>query len=120
MLPFAEQLKKLRAEKQFSQEFLAEQLYISRQAISKWENGEASPDLENVVKLAEILEVSLDELVTGKLPQVKVVEKIEKPMNAWEYLSEESKRPLSKGDTIVLIFIAIIFLGAHFIMAYFN
>ena len=66
MTIFAEQLKKLRQEKNISQEELAKQLFISRQAISKWENGDATPDLDNLVKLSEILTVSLDELVNGK------------------------------------------------------
>lgn len=66
MILFAEQLKKLRQEKNISQEELAQELFISRQAISKWENGDATPDLENLVKLSEILKVNLDELVKGK------------------------------------------------------
>ncbi|MCR4258001.1 helix-turn-helix domain-containing protein [Streptococcus uberis] len=66
MIPFSSQLKILRQAKNLSQEALAEQLFISRQAISKWENGDATPDLENLVKLAEIFKVSLDELVLGK------------------------------------------------------
>lgn len=66
MTPFSSQLKILRQAKNLSQEALAEQLFISRQAISKWENGDATPDLENLVKLAEIFKVSLDELVLGK------------------------------------------------------
>lgn len=66
MTLFAEQLKKLRQEKNISQEDLAQELFISRQAISKWENGAVTPDLENLVKLSEILTVSLDELVKGE------------------------------------------------------
>lgn len=66
MLAISEQLKKYRTERGMTQEELAEKLFVSRQAISKWEKGEANPDLENVVKLAEIFEVSLDELVLAK------------------------------------------------------
>ena len=120
MTIFAEQLKKLRQEKNISQEELAQKLFISRQAISKWENGDATPDLENLAKLAELLSVTIDELVTGKEPVVKVVEKIEKPMNAWEFLNEESKRPLSKNDIVSLLFVAVIILGVYFIVMYFS
>ncbi|EFR45210.1 helix-turn-helix domain-containing protein [Streptococcus pseudoporcinus] len=63
---FAKQLKKYRLEKNYSQDTLADQLFISRQAISKWENGDSTPDLENLVKLAEIFDVTLDQLVRGK------------------------------------------------------
>lgn len=66
MIVFSQQLKSIRREKHLSQDDLANQLFISRQSISKWENGEAMPDLENLVRLAEILHVSLDELVKGE------------------------------------------------------
>ncbi len=66
MLAISEQLKKYRTERGMTQEELAEKLFVSRQAISKWEKGEANPDLDNVVKLARIFEVSLDELVLAK------------------------------------------------------
>lgn len=66
MTPFSTQLRKRRGVKNLSQDALSEQLFISRQSISKWENGDATPDLENLVKLAEVLEVSLDELVLGE------------------------------------------------------
>lgn len=92
MSVFAEQLKKLRTEKNLSQDALAEKLYISRQSISKWENGDATPDLENLIKLAEILDVSLDQLILDKEPQVKIervveTREAERPMNFWEFLS---------------------------------
>ena len=53
-------LKELRAKKGLSQERVAEQLYISRQAISKWENGEALPDMENLVAISKFYGVSID------------------------------------------------------------
>lgn len=65
-MEFSTQLKKLRTEKKLSQDALAEQLFISRQSISKYETGESTPDLENLIKIADILEVSLDELVLAK------------------------------------------------------
>ena len=66
MIKFAQQLKKYRTKRQMSQEALAQQLFISRQAISKSENGEGMPDLNTLVKLARILNVSLDELVLAQ------------------------------------------------------
>ena len=52
----------LRKEKGISQEKLAEMLDISRQAVTKWESEKANPDTENLIRLAGIFEVSLDEL----------------------------------------------------------
>lgn len=54
------QLKKLRQENGYSQQQLADKLNISRQAISKWENGKTIPDIENLHLLCEIYGVSLD------------------------------------------------------------
>lgn len=66
MKQLAQQIKNLRTAKNLSQDELAEKLYISRQAVSKWENGEATPDIDKLVQLAEIFGVSLDYLVLGK------------------------------------------------------
>ena len=54
------QLRKLSG---MTQEQLAEKLNVSRQTISKWESGSSSPDIESVVKVSEIFQVSLDDLL---------------------------------------------------------
>lgn len=59
---FSENLFALRRAKGLSQEELAEQVGVSRQAVSKWENGEAAPDLQKLLMLSEVLGVSLDYL----------------------------------------------------------
>lgn len=60
---FGEKLYKLRKEKGFSQEELAAQLNSSRQAISKWENGQGFPETEKLLMLGTIFEVSIDYLL---------------------------------------------------------
>ena len=60
---------KLRTAKNLSQEELAERLEVSRQSVSKWENNTATPDLEKLVKLCDIFEVSLDELAGRSKPE---------------------------------------------------
>lgn len=62
-MKFNEKLQKLRKEKGMSQEALADELGVSRQAVSKWENGKKLPTLSHLVFLAELYECSLDELV---------------------------------------------------------
>lgn len=59
---FKDNLIQLRKYNQFTQEDLAEKVGVTRQAIAKWEAGETIPDLERCRKLAEIFEVSLDDL----------------------------------------------------------
>lgn len=119
MNQLTQQIKKLRIGQNLSQDDLAEKLYISRQAVSKWENGEATPDIDKLVQLAEIFGVSLDYLVLGKEPEKEIVVEQRGKMNVWEYLNEESKRPLTRGDVVFLIFLAVIFLGGLFIKHYF-
>lgn len=86
MTKVAEQLKQLRVKRQLSQDALAEQLFISRQAISKWENGDTTPDLDNLVRLTEIFDVSLDELVLAKPNEAKVERIYEnKPLDLQKY-----------------------------------
>ena len=63
-----ETIYNLRKEKKLSQGDLAEQLSVSRQSVSKWENNSAVPDLDKLVKLSTIFGVSLDELVKGEMP----------------------------------------------------
>lgn len=60
---FGENLKMLRKQKGFSQEELAARLHVVRQTISKWEKGLSVPDAEMLIRLAEILEVSVSELL---------------------------------------------------------
>ncbi|WP_241159514.1 helix-turn-helix domain-containing protein [Adlercreutzia sp. ZJ176] len=65
-IEIAPRLASLRREKGLSQEELAAQLGVSRQAVSKWERGEAAPDTGNLVALADLYEVTLDQLVRGE------------------------------------------------------
>ncbi len=62
----ANRLYELRKKHGLSQEELAEKLGVSRQAVSKWERSEASPDTDNLISLAKIYGLSLDELIYGK------------------------------------------------------
>ena len=67
----ANRLLQYRKENNLSQEELAEKIGVSRQAVSKWERAEASPDTDNLIRLAEIYGVSLDEMLTGKKTQAE-------------------------------------------------
>lgn len=62
-LQLANRLQRHRKAHGYSQEALAAALGISRQAVSKWECGEASPDTENLIRLAKLYHISLDELI---------------------------------------------------------
>lgn len=72
MTEFANQLKKYRKASGITQDDLAGKLFVTRQAISKWESGESTPDMNNLIKLTDIFNVSLDTLVLGKDQKAKV------------------------------------------------
>jgi len=64
MAEFGENLKRVREEKGLTQQTLADNLYVTRQAVSRWEGGSRYPDLMTAKKMAQFLEVSLDDLLT--------------------------------------------------------
>ena len=68
---FKEKLLELRKQKGWSQEELGNNLDVSRQTISKWESGQSTPEMEKLVKISEIFEISLDELIIGIKNEVK-------------------------------------------------
>lgn len=70
-LETANRLFELRKKHNLSQEELAEKLGVSRQAVSKWERSEASPDTDNLIALAKIYGLSLDELIYGEKEEKK-------------------------------------------------
>ena len=63
-MTFADKLKELRKQKGISQEGLAEKIYVSRQAITKWESGNGIPDIENLIAISSLFNESLDSLLS--------------------------------------------------------
>lgn len=66
-----ENIYNYRTGKGMSQTDLANALEVSRQSVSKWENNSAIPDLERIIKMSELFDVTLDELVFGKKIETK-------------------------------------------------
>lgn len=66
---FCDKLVRLRAEKGFSQEGLANLLGVSRQAVSKWESGAAMPELTKLTVIADLFDTSLDYLVRDNVEE---------------------------------------------------
>ncbi len=66
-MTIGERISQQRKEKKLSQEEVAEALFVSRQAVSKWENDQSSPDTENLIALAKLLGVEVEYLVSGDM-----------------------------------------------------
>lgn len=64
-MDFCEKLQQLRKRKGLTQEELAESLYVSRTAVSKWESGRGYPNIDSLKALAAFFEISIDELLSG-------------------------------------------------------
>lgn len=98
----SERISCLRKQKGLSQYQLSELLGVSRQAVSKWENGLSMPDMENLVSIAQILGVTLEYLTTGNenappppLPSERIVE-VEKVIEVEKIVEKiiEVERPV--------------------------
>lgn len=103
-MAFGDKLQFLRKTKGISQEQLASQLKISRQAISKWENNSSIPDVENIVKLSNIFEVSTDYLLKSEVE----ISKLDMKNN-----SNQGKLKISSLGSIFIIlgFIGVFIMG---------
>ena len=93
-IEIADRLIKLRKKNGYSQEELADKLGLSRQAVSKWERAEASPDTDNLICLAKLYGVSLDELLSTDEDIDTIVKEQVHP--------EEEKAEGEKDSTITL------------------
>lgn len=64
-MELATALKAARQQANLSQQAVADELHISRQSISKWETGKTLPDIENLIRLSTLFDLSLDDLIKG-------------------------------------------------------
>ena len=91
-MEFGNKLYELRKARGLSQEDLASHLEVTRQTVSKWELGDSTPDLDKLVLLAELFEISLDELV---LDRASVTTKLDE-LGA-KVITKENKQKAKKG-----------------------
>ena len=84
-MELGKQIKKYRIEKEYLQEELANKIYVTRQSISNWENDKTYPDVNSLVLLSEIFQVSIDELIKGDLNKMKETIKKEEILKFNQY-----------------------------------
>lgn len=94
-----ERIQYLRKKKGYSQEKLAAHLNMSRQAVAKWEQNVCEPSLDCLTSMAELFEVDLDYLITGKVVEEKAAEVIREK----ETFIIKKDHLLDKKDIILLI-----------------
>ena len=104
-MEFNEKLQELRKNKKLTQEELAEDLYVSRTAISKWESGRGYPNIDSLKEIAKYFSVTIDELLSGD-EVLSIAEEDNKQ-------KEKHLKSLVSGllDTSILMFFFLPFFG---------
>ena len=96
---FSENLKAYRKAKGLTQEELAVRLHVVRQTVSKWEKGLSVPDADLLVRLAEVLEVSVSQLLgAGVPPEAPADQVAEQLARINEQLAIKNRRPNGSGS----------------------
>lgn len=111
----------LRKEKNLSQYQLADLVPISRQGVSKWERGVTTPDPQTLIKLGELFDVSIDELLKGERIPVKSIESLEQTTLSILDQSIKKTQIIKRITTISVTVITILllsFLSYYFINSY--
>lgn len=89
-MTFAEKLKSIRKQAGMSQEQLAEKLSVSRQAVTKWETDAGIPDIENIMAISALFDISIDELLSNERGAKKPTDYLYESIT--EYDIDEPKR----------------------------
>lgn len=104
-MSIGERISELRNQNNMSQYELSKVMEVSRQAVSKWENDQSSPDAQNLIRLADILDTDIEYLTTGRrtfgrrppvvLKTVETIEKVvEKPVIVEKVVNKIVEKPV--------------------------
>ena len=117
---FGENLKTLRKQKGFSQEELAVRLHVVRQTVSKWEKNLSVPDADTLIRLAEILEVSVSELLGAKIENENTASDVAEQLSRInEQLAIKNRRSRRIWKIVAIILAAIVLINI-FIAVFFS
>ena len=108
---FAENLKKIRKDKGYTQEILAEKLNVVRQTVSKWEKGLSLPDVDMLSKIANVLETDVNILLDGQITTTDQSEIVKQLAKINEQLTIKNRRYKKKMKTIAIILLIIVIFG---------
>lgn len=123
-MKFGENLKKLRKSKNYSQDILAEKVGVSRQSVSKWETGDAYPEMNNILELCKIFKCKINDLVNDSIIDLDSLDE-EVKMSVVKFKKEKQKKvkTLSKIISVlseigkVIIWLAIPLIALVIILA---
>ena len=100
-MELSNQIRRLRAERGLSQDALAEAIFVSRQTVSNWETDKTYPDVQSLVLLSQLFNVSLDELIQGDVAVMRRV------------MEEDARqmRQLSVAASVLLVLSVVFFVA---------
>ena len=118
-MDFSEKLLTLRKANNLTQEQLAEKLEVSRQSVSKWESGQATPELEKIVALSAVFDVSTDYLLkSSEIDDLSVKTNMLEKQQQQMLVREQKQRQVSGcilyAVAVYLIYIAVYFIGHYY------
>lgn len=118
-MEFSEKLVTLRKGRDLTQEQLAEQLNVSRQSVSKWENGQVIPEVEKIVELSKVFHVTLDYLLKpSEIDELSVktdmLEQQQKQLLSREQTRTKIYKNILYTAAIYFVFFAAFFVGHYF------
>jgi len=99
---FGDNLRQIRKNKKMSQEQLAEKVNVTRQSVSKWENGESYPEMNNILELCKIFNCKLNDLVYTDMPDVSSLDE-EIVSNVVKFNEKKQKEVKTLSNVISLI-----------------
>lgn len=108
---FAENLKKIRKDKGYTQEALAKKLNVVRQTVSKWEKGLSLPDVDMLSKIANVLETDVNILLDGQITTTDQSEIVKQLAKINEQLTIKNRRYKKIMKTIAIILLIIVIFG---------
>ena len=108
---FAENLKKIRKDKGYTQEILAEKLNVVRHTVSKWEKGLSLPDVDMLSKIANVLETDVNILLDGQITTTDQSEIVKQLAKINEQLTIKNRRYKKIMKTIAIILLIIVIFG---------
>lgn len=97
-------IKNLRAEHNISQEQLSEKIYVTRQTISSWENDKSYPDLNSLIRMSEVFNITIDNLVKGDIIKMK------------EIINQDDRKKFSRESTKFTLLIIVMVVSAPILL----
>lgn len=115
-----ENLKTLRKQKGFSQEEVATRLHVVRQTVSKWEKGLSVPDADTLIRLAELLEVSVSELLGAKIETEHTTDQVAEQLSKINEQLAAKNRHARRIRQIIAVCLAALILMNIFTVVFFR